>query len=116
MQFSLCRTKFYETPAFPACAFAKGFAFSAYIKTAAVFLFVRSVFGWDKGNKLGYLPVYALRVNFLKKAFFAERTAHSRITDTTEHGGTAAVIVLPLSETGYSFGATLSGRSKSLRS
>ncbi len=104
-----------KTAAFTTSSLSERIAPSAYIKPAAVLAFTAPLFLRQSGDHFGNFFVYPLGVKLLEKAFFAERSAHFSVTQTTEQGGSSAVTVPFSSFTAYSAGAMRSGTSKSLQ-
>ena len=105
-----------KAPALPTGTLPERTASSADVKPAAVLAFTAPLFLGQSGYHFGNFFVYPLGVKLLEKAFFAERTAHFSVTQTTEQGGSSALTAPFSSLTSYSAGATRSGASKSLKS
>ena len=116
MYILLSSSQLNKAAAFPAGALSERAAPPAYVKPAAVLAFTAPLFLRQSGDHLGNFFVYSLWVKLLEKAFFAERSAHFSVTQTTEQGGSSALTAPFSSLTLYSVGATRSGASKSLKS
>ena len=115
MHILLSSSQLNKTAAFSTSSLSERTAPSAYIKPAAVLAFTAPFFLGQSGDHLGDFHVYPVWVKLLEKAFFAERSAHFSVTQTTEQGGSSAVTVPFSSFTAYSAGAMRSGTSKSLQ-
>lgn len=110
----LCGAKLNETAALQTYTFVKLIAPAADIKSAAVFIFIGSVFFGERVYHFLYVLINAVMVYLLKKAFFTEGS-HSAITDTTAHGGITAESLPSFTVTSNETGFTASGESNSFK-
>ena len=108
------RTQLSETAAFQAYALVQLVTPAADIKSAAVFIFICSVFFGEGGYHFPYALINAVMVYLFEKAFFTEGS-HSAITDTTAHGGTTAESFPSFTVTSKAAGFTVSGASNSFK-